>query len=287
MVNADKWLLFKLDPLFDDLWCTQPAEQIETSTCEEIYPDICQDSKKEGERLFSIHFETSHDCSICSDSWDSTTKQYNSSCLTLLNSTYGSFIRVRDSQRQLVPANLTNGTSCANAGSRVIFVSENQVVFSDNSPFFLDRPMKNFLKFAVHTHCNPEGSLSDLYVDDSYFNESHYSCVNTHFVYDFQDMFQHLHLGVGINAHICQHSIDEICTGSTTIATTTTTTTTTTTNTTAEESLDTGQLAAGFIVAIALGLGVGALVIWEAVQRVGYTYTSLRSVQSKAAWRIA
>ena len=287
MVNADSWLLFKLDPLFDNLWCTQPPKQIETYTCREIYPDICQDSEEKGKRLFSIHFENSDDCSKCSGSWNLTTEQYNSSCLTLLNSTYGSFIRVRDSQKQLLPADLTNGTSCANAGNRVIFVSENQVVFSDNSPFFLDSPMNNFLKFAVHTNCNPEGALSDLYVDDSYFNESHYSCVNTHFVYDFQDMFQHLHLPVGDNSHICQHSIDKVCTGSTTISTTTTTTTTTTTNTTAEESLDTGQLAAGFIVAIALGLGVGALVIWEAVRRVGYTYTSLRSVQSKAAWRIA
>ena len=282
MVKADSWLIFKLDPLFDDLWCTQPAEQIESDTCREIYPDICQDSEEQGKRLFSIHFENPTDCSECSNSWNPATNQYNSSCLTLLNNTYGSFIRVRDSKRQLLPEDLNNGASCDNAGSRVIFVSENQVVFSDNSPFFLDSPVKNFLKFAVHTNCNPEGALSDLYVDDSYFDESHYSCVNTHFVYDYQDMFQHLHLPVGSNAHICQYSIDEACTGSTTIATTTTTI-----NTTAEESLDTGQIAAGFIIAIILGLGVGALVIWEAVRRVGYTYTSLRDVQSKAVWRFA
>ena len=85
---------------------------------------------------------------------------------------------------------------------------------------------------------------------------------------------------------ICSHAGNYPASG---IVTTTTAAPTTTTphNETAEESLDTGQLAAGFIVPIALGLGVGALVIWEGVRRMRPVYTALRGVQSKAAWRIA
>jgi hypothetical protein len=83
---------------------------------------------------------------------------------------------------------------------------------------------------------------------------------------------------------ICSHADGSPGSG---IVTTTTPADTTTTTSTSDKSLEAGQLAAGFIIPIILGLGVGVLVIWEGVRRVGYMYTSLKGVQSKAAWRIA
>ena len=71
------------------------------------------------------------------------------------------------------------------------------------------------------------------------------------------------------------------------IQTTTTTTATTTTPRNATETLEAGQLAAGFIIPIIFGLGVGGLVIREGVRRMRPVYTALRDVQSKAVWRFA
>lgn len=71
------------------------------------------------------------------------------------------------------------------------------------------------------------------------------------------------------------------------ITTTTTAAPTTTTPRNATETLEAGQLAAGFIVAIALGLGVGALVIWEGVRRMRPVYFSLKAGQGIDTWQVA